>query len=112
MACSPSLSLCQLSTVGGTEWQVTAWASLSGQDDHSLPCSSQAPLAGLPPRLEGPLAWPGPAGHTCLCHAALCIVCAPGESSTGEACAIPLLEAQRSSPLDPRMPLPLEAPGQ
>lgn len=39
------------------------------------------PSAGLPPRLKGPLAWPGPAVHTCLCHAALCIVCAPGASS-------------------------------
>lgn len=35
MAYSPSLSLCQLSIVGGTEWQDTAWASLGGQDDQS-----------------------------------------------------------------------------
>lgn len=60
---------CQLFTVGGAEWQVIAWASLSGQDDHSLPCSSQTSLCGLPPRLEGLSAWPGLAMNTWLCLA-------------------------------------------
>lgn len=45
MVCSPSLSFCQLSIVSRTEWQVTAWASLGGLDDHSLPHSSQASLS-------------------------------------------------------------------
>lgn len=95
-------SFCQLSTVGGAEWQVTAWASLSGQDDHSLPCSSQTSLYGLLPRLEGLSTWPRLAMDTWLCLAdpvpgvlpcSLVYLCAPSVSSSWGGSCHPLLEA-------------------
>lgn len=79
------------------------------------------PPAGLPPSLEvcqHGQGWPwtpGSAWQTPVlvsCQAALCIVYVPGVSSSWGGSCQPLLEARRISPLDPRMPLPLVAPGQ
>jgi hypothetical protein len=110
VAHSPSLSPCQFSIVGGTEWQVHVWASMGGQDDHSLPHSWQASLSWPDSRVrshgQGQLSTPVSAVQPC----ALCML--QVHTAAREAWATPLPEAQRISPLAPRMPLSFKAPGQ
>lgn len=83
VAYSPSVSASCPLWAGPMAGHSLPGVSLGGQDDHTVfHTVHRPPSAGLPPRLEGLLAWPGPALHACLCHAALYIMCVLGASSS------------------------------